>query len=298
MSTTIKVDVKVKEFKNWSFQSMHITEKVGESLPTGNIVFLQESDDQDLSIESLTIDVLINNTYQLTMKAFVEEVHNYQGQNNWRLTFVPKPFYMDSHINEFNGVNGMIQSLCPYDTLNSPASDCGLGGVKLYQNNVTDFTYIIKYLKALQKYQVYSFRCDGLYFTDLTKKPADNSKINIAGIARYIPLKVRRNKFATLKAESAGLNDNSLTNIHYSNQVIAMNSVFAVAYQNYLENQRIYKCLEDTISYEFPDYMNLRAGDLVKLVGSNYESNNYLVTENDLDLQIGMAKNKITFSAI
>lgn len=298
MSTITKVTCKIAEFSEWQFGHLTLDEKVGDVLPIGTLGFLGDPHSEDLSIESLSIDLIINDEYQLSMKAFVEEAINYNGKNEWKLTFVPKEFFTYSHINDFNGIKSLINNLSPYDLINQPQVDCGLDGEILHQTNIPDFQCIVKYLKALQKNQVYAFRFDGLYFSDLTQKPKSSDKIDIASIARHIPLSIRRNKLGSLKATTYDLKSNSIVNVHYSNQVIAVNKNTAKAYSNYLENKKLEKCLEDNISYDFPDYMDLRAGDLVKLTGSNYESNNYLVTSNHLDMTPGAIKNKLVFSAI
>ena len=44
--------------------------------------------------------------------------------------------------------------------------------------------------------------------------------------------------------------------------------------------------------------MNLRAGDLIKLTGTKFENNNYIVTDNLLELTAGNVTNKLKFSAI
>lgn len=296
MSTIAKITCRIPELHDWQFSHLVMDEKVGDELPTGTLGFLGDPDNEDLSIDSLTLDLIINDEYQISTKAYVEEARNYNGKNEWKLIFTPKEFFTDSNIREFNGVKSLVRNLSPYQLLNNPQVDCGLEGEKLYQHNIPDFQCIIKYLKALQKNQVYAFRVDGLYFSDLTQKPKD--KINIASIARFIPLSVRRNKLSSLEATQFGLDTNSLVNIHYSNRVMAVTKKSAKAYSNYLENKKIFKCLEDNISYDFADYMDLRAGDLIKLTGSNYESNNYLVVSNHLDMTPGGIKNKLVFSAI
>ena len=296
MSLTNKVICKIKEIEKYQFVSLTLNESLGDVLPTGTLTFTQDYENEDLSVDTLSIELVISSEYQLSMKAFVEEANNYLGRNVWNLTFVPKEFYQDTHKQEFTGIKSLINNLCPYDLLSEVTTDTQLTSEKLYQNNISDFHCLSKYLRSMSLNYIYSYRFDGLELINLNNKPKET--MNIASVERFLKLKVSRNKFKDMKATSGELGTNELTNIHYNNSVICLRSVFAKAYMNYLENSNRFKALEDKISYDFPDFMNLRAGDLIKLTGTKFENNNYIVTDNLLELTAGNVTNKLKFSAI
>lgn len=296
MSLTNKVICKIKELNEYQFISLSLNESLGDELPTGTLTFTQDYENENLSVDTLSIDLVISSEYQLSMKAFVEEANNYMGRNVWRLTFVPKEFYQSTNVKEFSGLKSLITNLCPYELLSEVTTDTKLTNEKLYQNNISDFHCLSKYLRSMSLNYIYSYRFDGLKLINLEDKPTEN--LNIHSVERFLKLKVSRNKFKDMKATSGELGTNELTNIHYNNSVICLRSVFAKAYMNYLENSNRFKALEDKIDYDFPDFMNLRAGDLVKLMGTKFENNNYIVTDNFLELTAGNVTNKLKFSAI
>lgn len=285
----------IPQIDEYQFTMLTFTEKLGGELPTAHLSFLQAEDTDSLSIDELDLNIALNED-ELNFHAFVDSATNHRGDNQWDLTLVPKEFYQESHTDKFSGVNALINSLNPYKLLSDINSDCNLDGVDLYQNAVTDYRMLTQYLTALKAKQSFSYRVDGLYIADLTKSPTE--KIDIRGFQRELSLRVDRSKFENLKVDLTSDTENNIVNLHYNNSIHSEAKDLGIAAKNYLENQFLIQSLPNKLPFEFPTFMNLRAGDLVKLTGNNYEENNYVVVTNTVQLSVGKVLNSITFATI
>jgi len=259
-----------------------------------------EPDSEEIDHESLDIKLVMNNDTELQISGFCDRQNSYRGENHFELTFVPKDFYQTPKIAEHSGLKSVINNLNPYDSSVSVDSDCNLDNTKLYQNNITDYKYLLKYLLSVKKNVLPAFRFEELYLAELSGIPL--KEIDISSVQRNIPRQVARDKFWEMTPSSSSGSDNEILNIHYNNSITSIGSGFSKALENYTHNSQLISAFPGVISYDFPDFMDLRAGELVKLLGNatedkNLTTGNYMVLSSSLKCTPGAVINTITFGA-
>lgn len=293
MSNT-RVTCSVKELPEYQFVSMKLHEEVGGDLPYGELTVLMDKEEIDPSVEELSIDLLVNES-QITLKAMVQNFHVRHNECRMELIIPSKKFFSELNSKEFSSYKDIVNSLCPYDVLNDVPEDANISG-KLFQNNMTDYQFLLRYLMSGQSQCLPAFRFDGLYMVDFTKSPSDT--LDAPALRRYLHLNVSHNKLKDIKATKNAFDINGVSSIHYNNTVYGLSSGLAGALCNYLQNQQLVGFLENSVPYDFPDFMEYRAGDLVKITGTDIEENNFVITHVDLDLLPQQIIHKCKFASL
>jgi len=295
-----KTWVKIPQLGNFQYTKLELEEYLGGVLPTGRLSFLKDPEEENLDIDQLDIKLVMNQEKEIEVKCYCEVVTNYRGENHWDLTFVPKEFYQDYHKAEFNGIRNLINNLNPYKAAVTINTDCNLDNIKLYQNNISDYKLIMKYLLSAKSRCVPAFRFEDLYLCDLTGTPTKN--IDVSSVQRSLVRTVERNKFWSRKSSSSTDTKNGILNVHYKDPTQSISKDFRKAFENYLSNSELVQAMPGKISYRFPDYMDLRVGDLVTLKGVAVENQttttgNYVVLESKLECDLSNVFHTITFGA-
>lgn len=295
-----KTWVKIPQLGTFQYSGITLEETLGGGLPTGRLSFLKDPESENLNIDKIDVKLVMNQETEIEVSCFCEEVTNYRGENHWDLTFVPKEFYQEPHKAKFSGIKNLINKLNPYNASISVDSDCNLEGQNLYQNNVSDYHQLLKYLLAAKRRVIPAFQFDKLYFCDLEGSP--KRSIDVSSVQRMLVRTVTRNKFWAMNPTSSSRQKNKILNVHYNNSIYSIGKDFRKAFENQLINSQLVTSMPGKISYRFPDYMNLHAGDLVTLTGVATENQtvttgNYVVLSSKLECDLSNVFHTITFGA-
>lgn len=298
----INVLIKVKELQEYYINSLYLKETVGGELPTGTLIYSQNPDNIDLSIDKFTISVVLNQVINYSMTAYVDNVINHGGTVEAKLTFVPKDFMTKAKIAKHKGIKNLVNSLAPNGITDADlggktnlASDTGLDGEDLYQNNETDFKVLNRFLTSYLRDMIYAHRWDTTFVSKIAKNL--NKELTVKAFDKKLSLTVARNKFKELSPESEDMPVNGFSNVHYNNSNFSISTLFKKALENFDYNSNYYKALEDSVEFTFPDVQDIRAGHILKVISNLYENNVYLVISNELILTRDI-ENRIRFIAI
>lgn len=278
-----KVVFKIPEIKNFIIKKLIIKEAIGDSISSGVLSIIQDIDSIDLNIKELNISFIVNGNYEYKCKAFVESVDEMDGAIDYQLVFCTEEFYKVTKIAKYKGIKSLL-SLYPGEVLNEMKFDSEFKELDIYQNNLTNYKLLGKYLKSAKIDQLYTYRFDGLFFTDTTKDP--EKELDLKFFDKKLPIGITRVKLKDLKINIEKFEVSKLSNVYFNNSLITVATPFGNLMKNFYENEKNYLCSESNIPITASDLIeskertDVRAGDLVKGRSNKYEGSKYLVVSN------------------
>ena len=299
---TANIIYKFKEFKNCLVEELRLKEEVGGKLAEGYLRCSLNPEDRSKDYTELNCSILINSLIEIRFKAYVTDTKLQDSKDlvEFKFNFVDPEFYTNLVTKEYRGLNQVVKSCYSgLITLTKGAelvSDSGLDNLNVYQNGTTKYTYLTEVLLSFHKDIFPTYRFDSLHLVDLSKDP--EKEINLPIFDGKLELSTKKVKYRTMSPRSGDDKSvkNNLINYRLGNEVNIVHKNFKKAAMNKSQNSVFLQSLLHSFSLSFPEYMEMRAGDLVKYISTKYEVQRFLVVSSELVFK-GSITHNLTFKS-